>query len=645
MPAPPVPTPTWRAHWPAAVLAVVAALVALWARHTLFPAFSWNRDEPVYLWQVDALRAGHLTPTDGGFPELFQPWLSARGDGVLFTQYTLGWPLALLAAAVATGAAGNALLLGAALAVVGTYALGVELWQDRRIATVAGALMVGSPILAIQGGAYLSYLFTLGLGLLFGAALLSGVRRGRPARLLAAGVLLGWIFLTRPYDAVLWGAAFAGFVVVRDRARWRTLVRPFVLTGLAALPLVVLALAYNRHVTGGWLKFPITAADPLDTFGFGRKRLMPSFEPVDYGLGKAVRATAKNAFVLPWFLVGTYVGLVTAGVGLWQRRRDVSTLALILLSAVFPLGYFVFWGNHLSSLAARISGPIYLIPIYAPLCLLIGSVLVGWWETRRRLAWALLAALMVATVPAAVSRFDVNRDISVQQAPWRDSVAGLRGEALVFVADTARYVLYMNPFSSNGPDLDDRILYAAGGSPSMLDLMAAMPQRTAYLQRASVPSQEVGPREDPYELQVSLTPVEVRSGPSLAVTVTLDPPAGASHASLRIQAGAVDVRRAVDLGADGVSTDRFVVGLPTSTDDTEIPLDERGAIRVTVGYGDSAAAAAGDPTARHTLQYRVVDGTIEVLLPSTEQRNVPVGRSHQWRHVVGLPELRIDVAP
>jgi hypothetical protein len=41
----------------------------------------------------------------------------------------------------------------------------------------------------------------------------------------------------------------------------------------------------------------------------------------------------------------------------------------------------------------------------------------------------------------------------------------------------------------------------------------------------------------------------------------------------------------------------------------------------------------------------VVDGTIEVLLPSTEQRNVPVGRSHQWRHVVGLPELRIDVAP
>jgi hypothetical protein len=458
-------------------------------------------------------------------------------------------------------------------------------------------------------------------------------------------VLLGWIFLTRPYDAVLWGAAFAGFLVVRDRARWRSLVRPFVLTGIGALPLVGLALVYNHHVTGGWLRFPITVADPLDTFGFGRKRLMPSFEPVDYGLGKAVRATAKNAFVLPWFLVGTYVGLVTAGVGLWQRRRDVSTLALILLSAVFPLGYFVFWGNHLSSLAARISGPIYLIPIYAPLCLLIGSVLVGWWETRRRLAWALLAALLVATVPAAVSRFDVNRDISVQQAPWRDSVAGLRGEALVYVADTARYVLYMNPFSSNGPDLDDRILYAAGGSPSMLEHMAAMPLSTAYLQRASVPSQEVGPREHPYDLQVSLTPVEVRSGPSLTVTVTLDPPAGASHASLRIQAGAVDVRRAVELDDDGVSTDRFVVGLPTSTDDTEIPLDERGAIRVTVGYGDSAAAAAGDPTARHTLQYRVVDGTIEVLLPSTEQRNMPVGRNRQWRHVVGLPELRLDVAP
>ncbi len=242
----------------------------------------------------------------------------------------------LLAAAVLTGSAGNALLLGAAVCVIGVYAIAYELWHDRRVATVGAALMVASPILAIQGGAYLSYLFTLGLGLLFGALLLSGTRLGSTPRVVVAGLLLGWIFMTRPYDAVLWGTAFAGYAAIRDRHRLRDLLRPFLVCGAALLPLVVATLVYNRYVTGKLLEFPITAADPLDSFGFGRKRLMPTFGTVDYGLGKAVRGTAKNAFVLPWFLVGSYVGLLAALVGLWQRREEGTTLALLLMTLVFP---------------------------------------------------------------------------------------------------------------------------------------------------------------------------------------------------------------------------------------------------------------------------------------------------------------------
>ncbi len=640
--APPATASRWRDHWPAAVLALAASLVALWARHALFPALSWNRDEPVYLWHVGALRAGHLTPTDGGFPELFRPWLSARGDGVVFTQYTLGWPLVLLAFAVVTGSAGNALLVGAAMAVVGTYALGVELWRDRRVATVAAALMVASPILAIQGGVYLSYLFTLGLGLLFGTLLLSGIRLGRWGHLAAAGALLGWIFLTRPYDAVLWGAAFAGYAAYRDRQRWKALVPAFALTGIAAVPFVVGALVYNRHVTGGWLEFPITAADPMDTFGFGPKRLMPTFETVDYTLGKALKGTAKNGFVLPWFLVGSYVGLAAAAVGLWQRRREAPTLALVLISAVFPVGYFVFWGTHLSSLAARISGPIYLIPLYAPLCLLIASVLVGWWSTRRRWAVALAAALATATVPVAVSRFDVNHDVSVAQEPWRSSVEDVDGRALVFVADTAPYLLYLNPFSANGPELDDRLLYAADGSPSMLDLIASMPDRTPYLQRASVPSQELGPREDPYDLQVRLVPIEVRRAATLSLDLTIDPPAATSFVSIRVQVGASDTTRVIPASAPGPLTHQVEVSASTQRAGALL-VDERGAIRVTVGYGDSDDEAARSPRVRHEIQYRVVDGAIEALLPSTERRNEAVGSSRQWRHALGLSELQLVV--
>lgn len=641
-PEPTAAAPTgWRAHWPAAALALLAALVALWARHRLFPAYSWNRDEPVYLWHVDLLRSGHLTATDGGHPSLFQPWLSARGDGVVFTQYTLGWPLVLLAAAVLTGSAGNALLLGAALAVVGTYVLGLEVLRDRRIATVGAALMVASPILAIQGGVYLSYLFTLGLGLVAGALLLSGLRLGRSRRLVAAGLLLGWVFLTRPYDAVLWGLAFGAYALVVERGGWRALVRPAVLVGGAALPLVIATLAYNRHATGGWLEFPITAADPMDTFGFGPRRLMPTFEVIDYDLGAALKGTAKNAFFLPWFLAGSYAGLALAAVGLWRGRRDRTTLAFLLVGAVFPLGYFVFWGNHLSSLAARISGPIYFVPVYAPICLLIAGVLVGWWGERRRLALAALAALVLGTVPAALSRFDANRDLSVRQAPWRDSVTDLQGRALVFVADTAPYLLYLNPFSSNGPQLDDRILYAADTDASMLDLIAEMPDRTPYLQQATVPSQELGPREDPYDVAVTLTPIEVARGAAL---------------DLQVQVAATDASAVVVTVEGGVTTPTVTrPGGPdrsltlhltsTATGDDAVVLAGEGTLVVTAGYGDTPAAATTTPTVRRLIQYRVVDGEIELLLPTAAQRLEVVDHVPQWRHMVDLAELAVTVTP
>jgi len=207
-----------RRYWPLLCLSIAVVLISIASRHLMFPAYSWNRDEPVYLWQMEALRAGMFTTTDGGMPEFFRPWLTAAEDGAFFSQYTLGWPLVLLAADLAFGSPDAALAFGALLTVLGTYALARELTEDHPLALVAAAVMTLSPIVAIQGGIYLGYLFTLGLGLLFAAALLSGVRRRRPLRVVAGGAMLGWIFLTRPYDALLWGAAVVGYVAfVRRR--------------------------------------------------------------------------------------------------------------------------------------------------------------------------------------------------------------------------------------------------------------------------------------------------------------------------------------------------------------------------------------------------------------------------------------------
>jgi len=187
-----------REYWPLVAIVLVASAISIVVHLAIFPAYSWNRDEPVYLWQVAALRDGQIFTSGGGMPLFFQPWLSGISDGMFFSQYTLGWPLVLLTGDVVFGTAAAAIVFGTALAVVGTYFLTRELTADSRLALVAAALLTLSPLLVIQSGLYLGYLFSLGLGMLFGAAFLAGLRTARRWLLVASGVLLGYLFMTRP---------------------------------------------------------------------------------------------------------------------------------------------------------------------------------------------------------------------------------------------------------------------------------------------------------------------------------------------------------------------------------------------------------------------------------------------------------------
>ena len=283
-----------RRNWEVLALAVAAIVVALAVQHFVYPAFSWNRDEVTYLWQVDGLSAGKVLMTDGGAPQFFWPWLAGHTGSAFFAQYTVGWPLLLLAVETVFGSPLLSLAFGTVLAVVGTYALARELTGDRSLALLAGVFMLASPVVVIQSGTYLGYLFSLGLGLLFGTALLAGLRRPSTGLLLLAGVLLGWLLLTRPLDAILWAAPFAGYALVVYWRRWRKLAGATVTLAVGFLPFVAVTLLYNRHISGSLTTFPLTAKDPLDTFGFGIRRLMPGAALFSYSGRVAIESTLDN---------------------------------------------------------------------------------------------------------------------------------------------------------------------------------------------------------------------------------------------------------------------------------------------------------------------------------------------------------------
>lgn len=612
-----VPARPW---WPIVAFGGAAIGVALLSHHFVYPAFSWNRDESVYLWQVAGLRVGQFTATTGGFPGSFHPWLAGVRGHSFFSQYTLGWPLVLLGADLAFGSPAGALAFGAALSVVGTYLLAREISNDERVARVAGVLMLVSPILVIQSGIYLGYLFTLGLGLLFVTATLSGFRTGRLGRLAVAGVLVGWIFMTRPFDAVVWAAAAVGCLAWNHRRAPASLIRSVGALALGFLPLLVATLLYNRHVTGAFGQFPITAADPLDTFGFGHRRIMPTFPAATYTVAQGLRSSAKQGALLPIFLSGSYV-LAALGVwGFWRGRRDLGTRVLIAITIGFPLGYFFFWGMFVSSPTMPLSGPIYYIPLYATLVITGTGELVRLWDTRRRVAIWLIIAMVVATIPVGIERVAVNRRISASQIPWKNSSAAIPPHSLVFVWRSGDYLMFENPYSANRPKLDGPVLYAADRGAANLAVMAAHPDRTALLQRTSLPPDGHIPDDHPKTPKIEVVPIRVIRAPAIDVRTTMHAP---RRSALRFYSvfGSGPIRnvpgRPVPQGLDHRLT---ADGLP----------DGLGTLSVGLGRGRTVAEASSHPVLRQDIHYRIAHGTIEVYTPIDTFRRMRVGNREHW---------------
>src|SRR3954465_355042 len=144
----------WRVAIAVLALAAFSASVvtSLW----LFPLYSVNRDDSVYVAMARLLEHGHVTLPAAG-QEFFRPWASAvRGDRVVL-KYTPPWPSVLAAADLVTGTTRVGLGLTAAATVVVMALFAGEVLRDRTAGIVAGALLALSPVFVFQSATYLPY--------------------------------------------------------------------------------------------------------------------------------------------------------------------------------------------------------------------------------------------------------------------------------------------------------------------------------------------------------------------------------------------------------------------------------------------------------------------------------------------------------
>ena len=623
-------TGRWRAAL--AVLAVVAGALAVLTNAALFPLYSLNRDDSVYVAMARLLETGAVTlPADS---DAFRPWASAVvGDRVVL-KYTPPWPAVIAAGDLLTGSPRAALAVSAAAAAVLVALLAAEVLRDRAVALTAGALFALSPVVVVQSGTFLPYLFSLALGLGAAVLLLSGARLGSTPRLVAAGAVAGVAAFARPFDALLTVAPFAlAVLLVRDRGG---LSRPGLVLRVTAgaVPVLALTLVYNAVVVGGPFRLPFTVTGPQDTFGFGDRGVFPRstvpFTPAD-----GVTGLLANARGTPAWVFGGVVLVTLAVLGL-VRTRGAGRWAVAALAVVVPLGYLPFWGPYAMSTlwdGLALFGPFYHLPVVVPLAVFGAAGLT--WVGRQAAGWSRpLTAVLVVAMTALTG-------LSLP-----DAVAGNRAvtdyyrtvQRAVTAADLDDAVLFLprrgdlgfrsgTPFLENDPSLQQPVLYAEQRGAADLAVAARFPDRTLHRLSEDVPPGRVsgGP--------LTLERLGVDAGPAVTLRLRMTNPTDHPVAVAYLRAGDRTYEQTLDEASSRgrVHEVTWTVAAPgaASTDPAAVPLPGDGVMAVGLESREPGRTSPGPRWERRVAHRAVDDGhAVELLRPGQGWARSPGGG---WR--------------
>ena len=598
----------WRAAL--AVLAVVAGALAVLTNLTLFPLYSLNRDDSVYVAMARLLETGAVTlPADS---DPFRPWASAVvGDRVVL-KYTPPWPAVIAAGDLLTGSPRAALAVSAAAAAVLVALLAAEVLRDRAVAVGAGTLFALSPVVVVQSGTFLPYLPSLSLGLGAAVLLLSGTRLGATPRLVAAGVVAGVAAFARPFDALLTVAPFAVAALLAQERGGRSRLGVVLRVAAGALPVLALTVVYNAVVVGAPFRLPFTVTGPQDTFGFGDRGVFPRYT-VHFTAADGVAGVLANLRGTPGWVAGGLVLVALAVLGL-VRTRGTARWAVAALALVVPLGYLPFWGPWAMGTqweGLALFGPFYWLPVVVPLVVFGAAGLV---RVVRRAGWPVAAVLVVAmvgltalAVPGPVAG---HRVVTLEYRAVRQVVAdaGLDDALLVlprrgdlgFESDT--------PYLQNDPALQQPVLYAEQRGAADLALAERFPGRS--LHRLS---------EDDDGLPV-VEPLRVDAGPQvtlrLRLTNTTDAPVAVAYLRVGDRTHEQPLDETSSPGEEYEVT--WTVAAPgvAPSDPAEVVLPDDGVLAVGLAARSPGDDGPGDRWERR-VAHRTVDGgeRVELLRP------------------------------
>jgi 4-amino-4-deoxy-L-arabinose transferase-like glycosyltransferase len=474
----------------AIAIGIEAALAAAWAitaSKLIFPFGSINHDEPVYRMQADALLHGHLFPVaPTRNPLAFLPWLSVYRDGKFIPKYAPVHPAILALGRLLTGTDRAGLGIIAAASVTVTVLLAHDVLGEWTTALLAGALLILSPLWLLESATYLSYVTAFVLLEALALLVLVALRTNRRRWWVAAGLAGGLAFFARSFDAALFAAPLAVYIVVRTWPEWRALGRRLGWTAVGAAAPFACLLAFNKAATGHVTREPFGLLDASDTVGFGNHRMYPTDPYVHFTPRLGFLGLVRQSALTGFWCFGGLVLIGLALMALWRHGWRSPRWWLAFAGLMIPVGYLFFWGNYGSTIFGlpRYLGPYYYVPVLAPIVVLGAAGLKRLWDADRHVGMVTVVGMLALSlfVAARTVRTDVRLSADDRRLNHGLTSAHL-DHALVFLPQMAGPDLLL-PFGTaiNHYGYTGRVVYALDeGAQADAVVAADFPGRRPYL--------------------------------------------------------------------------------------------------------------------------------------------------------------------
>ena len=431
-------------------------------------------DSVAYFIQAKIFSTGHINVPSHELKDFFTTGYCIN-DGKYYSMYFPGWPL-LLSAGIALGVPWLINPILGIVAVLLMYLVGKEIY-DRETGLFAAALLLYSRCFYVLTPTYFSEPSALVVSSLFAYCSVRTLKEPRVIRALLAGLLLGILFLIRPYTAFGVSLPVIGYLVLSVVQRREKAASSLLILILSFLPMFFMLFLYNYLQTGSVFLTPFQKYNPSNMLGFGLRSFDIIMNPQPYTLINAVRNTIVNMAILNLETV-PFLFLFLMMVFI-NRANKWDKLLLATLASIIFLHMFYFYRE-----------PRYYYPGYFALFLLAargislsGVVLRKYFSDVRirNLNYFIVLFILVANVFIIISPAKPFHDFRsgqkmrdpfsiVKEKKLRNAVVFLRQVPINYVG------LYVqNPLDFNGDVLFVRDLKERNG-----ELMQYYPHRDFY---------------------------------------------------------------------------------------------------------------------------------------------------------------------